>query len=59
MGNKVLILDTSVLCCWLQVTGKDTCGSGADAWDRIRIDTLINKEIREGAILVLPLARIL
>ena len=26
MSKRVLILDTSVLCCWLQVPGKDEAG---------------------------------
>lgn len=26
MRKRVLILDTSVLCCWLQVPGKETAG---------------------------------
>ena len=28
--RKVLILDTSILCVWLKVPGKETCGSGAN-----------------------------
>lgn len=27
MMKKVLVIDTSVLCVWLKVPGKETCGS--------------------------------
>ncbi|MHB1629989.1 MAG: hypothetical protein ACYCVB_16735 [Bacilli bacterium] len=59
MRGKVLILDTSMLCCWLQVPGKETCGSRDDTWDKARVDSLLNGEIQKGATLVLPLATII
>jgi hypothetical protein len=30
MRNNVLIMDTSFLCCLLQVPGKQTCGKSTD-----------------------------
>ncbi len=32
--KKVLILDTSILCVWLDVPGMDTCGPDDDKWDK-------------------------
>jgi len=59
MMQNVIILDTSVLCCWLQVPGKDTAGSGQDKWDFDRIDSTIKEKIDNGYYIVLPLATIL
>lgn len=56
MPGRVLVMDTSVLCCLLEVPGKDTCGSGEERWDKDRIDALLAEE--ENSILVLPLASI-
>jgi hypothetical protein len=57
--HKVLILDTSLLCVWLAVPSKETCGHGADIWTTARVDALIRSEIEQGATLVLPLASII
>lgn len=57
MVRKVLILDTSVLCCFLNVAGKETCGPKADIWDQNRIKELQDSE--KGATIVLPLAAII
>ena len=35
MSKRVLILDTSVLCCWLQVPGKEEAGPVNDRWDHV------------------------
>ena len=43
--RRVVIIDTSVFCCWLNVAGKETAGSGAKKLDRNRIDDLIQREI--------------
>ena len=53
--RKILIIDTSILCVWLQVPGKDTCGliNYAD------VNEHIEAAIREGATLALPLATII
>lgn len=56
MTKKVLILDTSVLCCLFNVAGKSTCGPVADKWDQQRIQNLLEKE--KAATIVLPLATI-
>lgn len=57
MARKVLIIDTSILCCLLDVPGKSTCGSGDDRWDKDRVDRLLASEV--NSVLVLPLATII
>jgi len=57
--SRVLVLDTSLLCVWLQVPGKESCGSSDDRWDYPRIDALIQEEISAGALLVLPIASLI
>jgi len=32
--KKVLIIDTSILCVYLGVPGKDTCGTDQNKWDK-------------------------
>lgn len=57
--RKVLILDTSILCVWLEVPGKETCGKAEDLWDKPRLDAKINKEDENGSTFVLPIATII
>ena len=57
MANNVLIFDTSVLCCLLEVPGKSTCGPQSDFWDKGRVLKLIKDH--KGSIFVLPLASII
>lgn len=57
--SKVLIIDTSVYCCWLKVPGKDTAGSDDDKWNFARANKIILDEMKAGAYLVLPLATLL
>lgn len=59
MARKVLILDSSVLCCWLRVPGKDTAGPQEDQWTYGRINTLIQQEQKQGSTLVLPIASLI
>ncbi len=54
--RKVLIIDTSLLCVWLQVPGMETGGSDDDKWDFKRVDEKIKSEIEKSTVLVLPLA---
>jgi hypothetical protein len=56
--RKVLIIDTSILCVWLKVPGKATCGPDHDRWDRERVDRKIQAETQAGTTFVLPLASI-
>jgi len=57
--SKVLIMDTSILCVWLQIPGKSTLGEGKDSWDYERVNQKIEAEIAANSILVLPLASII
>ncbi|WP_339011081.1 hypothetical protein [Aeromonas popoffii] len=57
--RKVLIIDTSVLCVWLQVPGMLDCGPLRDKWTHERIVEKIEASRAEGALLVLPLATII
>ena len=53
--RKVLIIDTSILCVWLEVPTKKECKD----WDKELVDELIKEEIKQNSILVLPLATII
>lgn len=57
--QKVLIFDTSILCVWLEIPGKETCGSDADRWDKARVEQFIQQEKQAGTTFVLPLASII
>lgn len=57
--KKVLVIDTSILCVWLSVPGKTTCGTAKDQWDKARVTQLLGEEITARTTLVLPLATIL
>ena len=59
MLNRVLILDTSVLCCWLKVPGKQTAGPSNDRWDYDRINDLLTAESKLNTVFVLPLATLI
>lgn len=57
--RKVLILDTSILCVWLEIPGKETCGFGQNYWVKNKVDELLKKEQQAGTTFVLPLASII
>lgn len=59
MATKVLILDTSILCCWLKIPGKDTAGPAGNRWDYQKIENLLQAEIAKGSTLVLPIASLI
>ena len=59
MSRKVLVMDTSVLCCFLNVPGKETAGGDEDKWDCGRVSSLLEDEQASGSIFVLPLATII
>lgn len=59
MAKRVLIFDTSVLCCLLRVPGKETAGSINDVWDYSRVSQLVSKESLLKSVFVLPLASII
>lgn len=59
MTKKVLIIDTSILCVWLQVRGFDSCGKDTDRWDYERVNRKIEDEKSCHTTFVLPLATII
>lgn len=59
MKKKVLIFDTSVLCVWLRVPGKETCGSEDNRLDYDVVNAKIEEEKCQGTIFVLPIASII
>lgn len=59
MGRRVLILDTSVLCCWLRVADKEVAGPDDDRWDHARIAALIENEKDLKSTFVLPIATLI
>lgn len=59
MGRRVLVLDTSILCCWLSIPGKETAGPADDQWDQRRVSELLDREGREGSTFVLPIATLI
>lgn len=54
MKNKIIIIDTSIMCCWLDICDKETCGPDYDKWDKKKVEEYIKSETDEGATLVLP-----
>ncbi|MEA5535995.1 hypothetical protein [Crocosphaera sp. XPORK-15E] len=56
---KVLIFDTSILCVWLQIPGKEICGSDEDPWNHDRVKEIIDKERKANTTFILPLAAII
>jgi hypothetical protein len=55
--RKVLLIDTSLLCVWLKVPGKETAGN--NKWDFELVNEKILTEIEKGTTLVLPLATVI
>jgi len=54
--NKVLIIDASILCVWLQVPSKDTAGVRRD---KNAVDKEIERKTKEGYTFILPIAAII
>lgn len=59
MAAKIVVIDTSILCSWLNVPGKETCGPDNDRWDCKRVTDTIESLKAEGAKFVMPLAVII
>ena len=57
--RNVLILDTSILCVWLEVPDMDSCGPDTDKWNRQRVMNKIKTEEKDGTIFVLPIASLI
>ena len=59
MKKKVLIFDTSVLCVWLKVPGKETCGPECKRLNYDYVNAKIEEEKSQGTTFVLPIASII
>ena len=59
MKKKVLIFDTSVLCIWLRVPGKETCGPEDNRLNYDVVNAKIEEEKKQGTTFVLPIASII
>ena len=59
MKKKVLIFDTSVLCVWLKVPSKETCGPEDNMLTYDVVDAKIEEEKKKGTTFVLPIASII
>jgi hypothetical protein len=59
MKKKVLIFDTSVLCVWLKVPGKETCGPEDNRLTYDVVNARIEEEKGQGTTFVLPIASII
>ena len=57
--KNVLVIDTSILCVWLQVPGKTECGEESDRWDFTRVRDYICTAEMKKTTFVLPLAAII
>lgn len=57
--QKVLIIDTSILCVYLKVPFMEMCGPDNDKWDYNRVANKISDEINQKSLLVLPLATLI
>lgn len=57
--RKVLIIDTSILCVWLQVAGMEACGPDNDRWTYERVCREIAEELEQGTTFILPVATII
>ncbi|MEI8393993.1 MAG: hypothetical protein WCF85_04600, partial [Rhodospirillaceae bacterium] len=59
MARKIVVIDTSMLCVWLKVPGKDTCGTNDDRWDFPRVDACLQDHESADVQLVMPLAAVI
>lgn len=56
MPELVAVIDTGVLCCWLEVPGRETAGSGDNRWDANKARSCVDAIINRSGTLILPLA---
>lgn len=56
MPELVAVIDTGVLCCWLEVPGKESAGSGDTRWDSRRAREAVDNIIGRSGTLILPLS---
>lgn len=54
--RKILVIDTSILCCLLSIPGKEKAG---DKWDKNRVEKTMEVEKNTGSHFVLPIASLI
>jgi hypothetical protein len=55
---KAIVIDTSILCVYLQIPFMETCGAEPDVWNYELVSMKLDIELEADATLVLPLATI-
>lgn len=58
LKRKILIWDTSILCVYVKVPGKETCGSDENKWDYKKVIHLLDDEYKNASY-ILPIASII
>jgi hypothetical protein len=58
-SKSVVVIDTCILCVWLKVPGKETCGPDDSRWNFARVDQDIQRHIGIRSSLILPLTTII
>jgi hypothetical protein len=58
-SKSVVVIDTCILCVWLGVPGKETCGPDAGRWNFAKVDQDIQRHIEIKSSLILPLTTII
>lgn len=59
MVETVAVIDTGVLCCWLEVPGRNTANSGDNLWNNARANDEIDRITNANGTIILPNAVIL
>lgn len=59
MPRKVLIIDTSILCAYLKIPGKEVCGKDDDKWTFTRVDKKFKDEKENKTTFVLPMTTLI
>lgn len=57
--STVLVFDTSILCVWLEVPGKEECGPQKDRWNFDRVNKKIEEAGKNRSVFVLPMAALI
>ncbi len=57
--REIMIIDTSILCVWLDVPGMETCGPANNFWDKRKVTEILEAEEEKNTLFVLPLAVII
>jgi hypothetical protein len=57
--QQVIIIDTSILCVYLEVPGNEIVGKDDDKWDKQRVDQYLDERIKHKAQFIVPVAAII